>query len=275
MQPDTAQPPPAAIELRVNDGIATLLLNRPQVRNAIDDAMRAELVALLDRIARDDAIRAVVVTGQGPAFCAGGDIKGMRARMAAPPGEVAINGWRRQQRTHHAITALHTLPKPTVAAANGAATGLGCDLALACDFVMAAETATLAMSYIHRGLIPDGGGMYFLPRRIGLTKAKELIFTGRRLDSAEMLSLGVADRMVPHVDLIPAAIQWAGELTQHSATALGLAKSIMNGAFEHTLEDTLAAGAQAQAIAYTTDAHHASVEAFLERSRRRARSQQE
>ena len=109
------------------------------MRNAIDDAMRADLVALLDRIARDDAIRAVVVTGQGEAFCAGGDIKGMRERMSAPAGEVAFNGWRRQQRIHHAHAALHTLPKPTIAAVNGPATGLGCDMALACDFIIAAE----------------------------------------------------------------------------------------------------------------------------------------
>ena len=131
------------------------------------------------------------------------------------------------------------------------------------------------MSFVLRGLVPDGGGMYFLPRRIGLTKAKELIFTGRRLEGKELLSMGVADRLVAPSELLPEAIRWAGELSQHSPTALALAKSILDSAFDHTLEDTLAAGAQAQAIAYTTDAHHASVEAFLERSRRRSRSQQE
>jgi enoyl-CoA hydratase/carnithine racemase len=114
--------------------------------------------------------------------------------------------------------------------------------------------------------------MYFLPRKIGMSKAKELIFTGRRLDGAEMLSMGIADRLVAPDELLPSAIGWARDLTQHSPTALGLAKSIMNGAFEHTLEDTLAAGAQAQAIAYTTDFHQASVAAFLERSRQRSKS---
>src|SRR5690606_40291895 len=133
-----------------------------------------------DRAARDPAIRALVVTGAGPAFCAGGDIKGMQARLDAPAGEVAFNGWTRQQRTHHAVTALFKLPKPTIAAVNGAAAGLGCDMALSCDFVIAADSAHLSMTYIHRGLIPDGGGMYFLPRRVGLARAKELIFSGRR-----------------------------------------------------------------------------------------------
>jgi enoyl-CoA hydratase/carnithine racemase len=271
MQPDTAQPPPAAIELRVNDGVATLLLNRPQVRNAIDDAMRAELVALLDRIGRDDTIRAVVVTGQGPAFCAGGDIKGMRERMAAPPGEVAINGWRRQQRTHHAITALHTLPKPTVAAVNGAATGLGCDLALACDFVMAAETATLAMSYIHRGLIPDGGGMYFLPRRVGLARAKELVFTGRKLTAAEALAIGMIERVARPEALLPEAEAWARELSAGSPAALALAKTTMNQSFELPVEQVFAQGSQAQAICYSTREHQESVAAFLAKSGQRGR----
>ena len=268
MQPDTAtaQPSPAAIELRINDGIATLLLNRPQVRNAIDDAMRAELVALLDRIARDDAVRAVVVTGQGQAFCAGGDIRGMRERMAAPPGEVAINGWRRQQRTHHAIAALHTLPKPTVAAVNGAATGLGCDVALACDFVVAAETATLAMSYIQRGLIPDGGGMYFLPRRVGLARAKELVFTGRRLTAAEALTIGMIERVARPEALLPEAEAWARELSAGSPAALALAKATMNQSFELPVEQVFAQGSQAQAICYSTREHQESVAAFLARS---------
>jgi enoyl-CoA hydratase/carnithine racemase len=269
LQPDTAQPPSAAIELRANDGVATLLLNRPQVRNAIDDAMRAELVALLDRIARDDGIRAVVVTGQGPAFCAGGDIKGMRARMAAPPGEVAINGWRRQQRTHHAIAALHTLPKPTIAAVNGAATGLGCDLALACDFVIAAETATLAMSYIQRGLIPDGGGMYFLPRRVGLARAKELVFTGRRLTAAEALAIGMIERVAPSEALVPEAEAWARELSAGSPAALALAKATMNQSFELPVEQVFAQGSQAQAICYSTREHQESVAAFLAKSGQR------
>ena len=168
---------------------------------------------------------------------------------------------------------LHGLEKVTIAAVNGPAAGLGADLALCCDFIIASEAANFVMSFVLRGLVPDGGGMYFLPRRVGLARAKELIFTGRRLDGAEMLAMGIADRIVSPANLLPEAIRWAREVSQHSPTALALAKSILNGAFEHTLEDTLAAGAQAQAIAYTTDAHHASVEAFMERSRRRARSE--
>src|SRR5665647_1509519 len=161
------------IELSISQSIATITLNRPEVRNAIDDETRTELVGALDRVTNDDAVRAVIMTGNGPAFCAGGDIAGMQQRLQAPPGQVAFNGWRRQKRTHQSIALLHGLPKPTIAAVNGVASGLGCDLALACDFIIASTAANFAMSFIRRGLIPDGGGMYFLPRRIGLTRAKE------------------------------------------------------------------------------------------------------
>jgi enoyl-CoA hydratase/carnithine racemase len=235
--------------------------------------MRAELAQVVERVGHDDGIRALILTGSGRGFCAGGDIKAMESRLDAPPGSIADHGWRRQRQLHHTIMRLHGLEKVTIAAVNGPAAGLGADLALCCDFIIASEAASFVMSFVLRGLVPDGGGMYFLPRRIGLARAKELIFTGRRLDGAEMLAMGIADRVVSPSDLLPEAIRWAGELSRHSPTAVALAKSILDGAFEHTLEETLAAGAQAQAIAYTTDAHHASVEEFLERSRRRARSE--
>ena len=139
---------PSRIEVSIDDGIATLALNRPEVRNAIDDRMRDELEATLERVANDDAVRAVVLTGKGSAFCAGGDIAGMQQRLKAPAGQVAFNGWRRQVRLHRIIGTLHKLPKPTVAAVNGAAAGLGCDLALCCDFIIASEAAISAVCHI-------------------------------------------------------------------------------------------------------------------------------
>ncbi len=252
-----------ATELRIETGVAVLALNRPEVRNAIDDAMRIELIAALDEVARNSEIRALVLTGNGRGFCAGGDIKGMRERLKAPPGEVAINGWRRQQRTHHFVSTLHALPKPTVAAVNGAAAGLGCDLALACDFIIASDAASLAMSYIHRGLIPDGGGMYFLPRRVGLVKAKELIFTGRKVEPKEALALGMIDRVTSADALLPDAVAWARELSHGSPASLSLVKSIINDTFELTADQVFAMGSQAQAICYTTKEHQDSVAAFL------------
>lgn len=252
-----------AISLDVTDGIGTLTLNRPHVRNAIDDAMRTELLDALDRATRDPAIRALVVTGAGSAFCAGGDIKGMKARLDAPQGEVAFNGWSRQQRTHHAVTSLFRLPKPTIAAVNGAAAGLGCDMALSCDFIVASETAHFSMTYIHRGLIPDGGGLHFLPRRVGLTRAKELIFSGRRVQADEALSLGMIDRVAAPGALLPNAQAWAAELSHGSPAALALAKTLLNQTFELSAEQSFAMSSQAQAICYTSTEHRESVAAFL------------
>ncbi|MFL1463071.1 enoyl-CoA hydratase/isomerase family protein [Roseococcus sp. DSY-14] len=253
----------SAIETAVEDGIATLRLNRPEVRNAMDDAMRAEVIATLEGWAADPAVRALVLTGAGAAFCAGGDVRGMQQRLAAPPEEVAMNGWRRQGRTHRCVALLHTFPKPTVAAVNGAAAGLGADLALACDFILAGESAMFTMSFLARGLIPDGGGMYFLPRRVGLARAKELVFSARRVQAAEALAIGLADRLAPDAGLHAAATAWARELSAHSPAALALAKSVLDRSLEMGFEEVLAEGSKAQAICYTTAEHRAAVAAFL------------
>jgi enoyl-CoA hydratase/carnithine racemase len=264
----TDQPPSSArIELSISQSIATITLNRPEVRNAIDDDTRTELVAALDRVGNDDAVRAVIITGKGAAFCAGGDISGMQQRLQAAPGQIAFNGWRRQKRTHQGIALLHGLPKPTIAAVNGAASGLGCDMALCCDFIMASSAASFAMSFIHRGLIPDGGGMYFLPRRVGLPRAKELIFTGRSVGAEEALAIGLADRLSAADELLKNAHDWAIQLSQGSSAALALSKSILDRTFELTDEQVFALGREAQAICYTTSEHQDAVAAFLKKKR--------
>ncbi|WP_140636747.1 enoyl-CoA hydratase/isomerase family protein [Methylibium rhizosphaerae] len=254
------------IDLQVQACIATLTFNRPDKRNAMSDAMRSEFIDALERIAADRAIRAVVLTGAGKAFCAGGDIAGMERRMNAPAGEVGFNGWHRQQRVHRTQALLHTCPKPVIAAVNGAASGLGADTALACDFVLCSEWASFSWSYIHRGIVPDGGGMYFLPRRVGLPRAKELIFTGRKVEADEALALGIADRKTSSQALLADAQAWAAELAQASPTALALTKTILNQSFELSSHDVFAQGSQAQGICYTSSEHRASVEAFLAKS---------
>ena len=250
--------------LDVQTGIATLAFNRPEKRNAMNDEMRAEFIAALERVAADKAIKALVVTGNGKGFCAGGDIVAMERRMQAPTGEIAIIGWHRQQQVHHAQMLLHTMPKPTIAAVNGAAAGLGADTALACDFIVASERASFVWSYIHRGLSPDGGGMYFLPRRVGLSKAKELIFSGRKLEAQEALQLGIADRIEATDALLAAARSWAAELSQGSSAALALGKAILNQSFELPANQIFAMGSQAQGICYTSTEHRDSVMTFLE-----------
>jgi enoyl-CoA hydratase/carnithine racemase len=256
------------VELSVEDSVAIVRLNRPDVRNAINDEMRAQFVAALDRAGNDETVRAVVLTGNGKSFCSGGDVSGMRDRLQAPSGKVAFNGWRRQQQTHRSVAALHGMGKVTVAAVNGVAAGLGCDMALACDFIVASEDAVFSMSFVRRGLVSDGGGMYFLPRRVGLSRAKEMIFSGRSVDSTEALSIGLADRVHPAATLVHDAAAWARDLSRGSLAAIALTKGIMDRTFETAEEQVFALGREAQAICYTTSEHRESVAAFLDKSAR-------
>ncbi len=255
------------VETSLANGVAVIALNRPDKRNAINNDMRADLNAVLDWADQSPDVLAVVLTGRGKGFCAGGDIAAMRERLSAPAGRVGINGWQRQRRTHHLLTRLHDLPKPTIAAVNGAAAGLGCDLALCCDFVIGSRDATFVMSYVLRGLIPDGGGMYFLPRRVGLARAKELIFSGRMLSADEALSINMIEKVSDPDSLIDDAVAMAQSMTVGSADALALAKSIMNQSFESTAEEVFNLGSQAQGICYTTDSHRDAVSAFLDRKK--------
>jgi enoyl-CoA hydratase/carnithine racemase len=254
------------IELSIEGVVATVTFNRPEVRNAINDPMRVEFAGVLDRLSNDDAVRAVVLTGKGVGFCSGGDIAGMTERLAAPAGDIAFTGWRRQKRLHQAIAILRGMGKPTIAAVNGAAAGLGCDLALACDFIIASEAASFAMSFILRGLVPDGGGLYFLPRRVGLARAKELIFTGRRVAAQEALTIGLADRLASPERLLADACDWAIQLSKGSSVALALTKSILDRTFDSSEEQVFALGREAQAICYTTGEHRDAVATFLNKT---------
>jgi len=256
------------VELKIEAKVAIITLNRPEVRNAINDAMRTEFVTALESVAKDDGVRAVVLTGQGKAFCAGGDIAGMKERLKAPPGEVGFNGWRRQGQVHKSVGLLHGMPKPVIAAVNGAAAGLGCDMALACDFIVASDAALFTMSFVKRGLVSDGGGMYFLPRRVGLPKAKELIFTGRNVDAKEALAIGLADRVVPASSLVADAAAWARELSQGSQVSIAFSKAILDRTFESSEEQVFALGREAQGVCYTSQEHRDAVEAFLNKTAR-------
>ncbi|MBO9577672.1 MAG: enoyl-CoA hydratase/isomerase family protein [Microbacteriaceae bacterium] len=244
---------------------AILTFNRPDARNAIDDAMREAFSAALAEVSADDAVRAIVLTGAGSAFCAGGDVKAMQGRLAAGSGKVAFDGWRRQRRTADFVAALTESDRITIAAVNGAAVGLGLDLALACDFIVAAPEAKFASSFVRRGLIPDGGGMYFLPRRIGLQRTKELIYSGRTVAAEEALRLGLVDRLAPEGGLIDDTLAYAEQFTANSRPAIALMKSIVSRTFESPLDRIAALGGEAQAIAYTTEEHRAAVDAFLNR----------
>ena len=245
-------------------GVTILTLNRPQVRNAIDGHTSGALRDALQRIQHDDSIRGVVLTGAGTAFCSGGDVKGMLERQSLGPAQ-AEHGWRRQHELHQMLTSLYFLDRPTVAAVNGPAFGLGLDMALCCDFIFASEKATFSAGFVHRGLVPDGGGMYFLPRRIGLARAKDMIFSGRTVQADEALRIGLADRVFPPDGLLGDTTAYLDQLAQLSRPAQALAKDVLNRTFELSLDEVNALGSQAQAICYTTPEHTAAVSAFLNR----------
>lgn len=253
--------------MTLDSGITTIVLNRPDMRNAINDQMRAELIAAFKWADANAKVRAVVLTGAGKGFCAGGDVKGMQDRLSAPAGDVAFTGWKRQKSTHRGIAVIHHMSKPVIAAVNGAAVGLGLDMAMACDFIIAADGARMAMSFVKRGLVSDGGGMYFLPRLVGLVKAKELILTGRDILTDEALDIGLVDRVCPLQDLMAQAQAWADELSQGSSAAIALTKAIMNQSMETSMDQVLALGREAQAICYTTAQHRALVGEFLSSKR--------
>jgi enoyl-CoA hydratase/carnithine racemase len=265
-QTSHAAPSFAFVEIEMRGSAAIIRLNRPEVRNAINDQMRQELIAAFDWADRTAEVRAVILTGAGKGFCSGGDIGGMRARLEAPQDEVAFNGWSRQKQTHRGIAVIHGCSKPVIAAVNGAAFGLGLDMAMACDFIVAAQGAKMSMSFLKRGLVSDGGGMYFLPRRVGLSRAKELILSGRVVEPDEALAIGLVDRVVAPEALLSTCVDWAAELTQGTPAAVALTKAILDKTFESSDEEVFALGRQAQAICYTTRGHRDAVEAFLAKS---------
>lgn len=250
------------LELRTSGSIVILTLNRPRARNAIDAQMREDLRSAVDHIADQQSYRGVILTGAGSAFCAGGDIRGMQERIdqGVRVGEI---GWRRQRELHETLEKLFALDRPTLAAINGGAVGLGLDLALTCDFVWAADSAVMASSFIGRGLVPDGGGMFHLPRRVGLSTAKELVFSGRQVDAGEAGRSGLVDRVLPAERLIDDAVSYLTDLAQHPATAQAMAKSILNGSFESSLSQVNTLASTAQAFCYASPDHLESVRGFL------------
>jgi len=256
----------ANIILDRHGDVAVLTLNRPQVRNAVNDTMREELLRALQTVRSDEAVRALVLTGAGTAFCAGGDIAAMRERLEWPEGYRAYGTWLRQTRAMDSLEAIMSVDKPVVAVLNGAAAGVGCDMALACDVILASTEASLSFSYLARGLVPDGA-LYFLPRRVGLSKAKTLIYTGQRIDAAKALGMGLVDRLASAHEALEEGIVWARSLGESSGPAFALSKSILNQSLDSNAPQIFDLARHAQAICATSQAHRDAVKAFLNKGR--------
>jgi 2-(1,2-epoxy-1,2-dihydrophenyl)acetyl-CoA isomerase len=251
---------------RVEDGVAVLTMSRPERRNALSLPMLAALGRLIPEVAADPAVRCVVLTGAGGAFCAGGDVKGFAA--GAGLDGTFDDRVRAQQRAHRAVAlALYELPKPTVAVLPGAAAGAGLSLALACDLRYAADTAVLTTAFGKVGLPGDFGGAWLLSRLVGPAKARELFYFSPRLDAAQALRLGLVNAVFPAGELADAALGLARELAAGPATAFGYMKDNLVRAETLGFAEYLDLEAIHQIRCRDTDEHHAAVAAFVQRAR--------
>lgn len=244
-----------------SDSVATLTLNRADAMNALNMNLKEELAAALNDISRDSEVRAVVITGNGKAFSAGGDISEM-ALNTSP----AVSRSRLQKLLADIFIPLSNMEKPTIAAVNGHAHGAGLSLALACDMIIASENASMSCAFSKLGLLPDCGSMYFLPRRVSMNIAKELIFTGRRFSAQEALEMGLINRVVSSENLSTSVHEMATGLAAGATVAFGIAKSIINRSLESSLEQIADLEAHGQALLYTTEDHMAARTAFAAKS---------
>jgi 2-(1,2-epoxy-1,2-dihydrophenyl)acetyl-CoA isomerase len=240
--------------------IATITLNRPDARNALDIAMRRELVAVLDEIEADEAARVVILTGAGGHFCSGGDVKLMRERR-----HTAAEGRARVELLNAMVLRLVHFPRPTIAMVDGFAVGAGSNLALCCDLIVASDRAKFGELFWKIGLVPDGGGTWLLPRLVGMARAKELIFTADIIDAARAHEIGLVNHVVPVADLEKTTRALADKIAAGPPTVLKLAKHMVNSAAASDLAAALDREAYSQALAITGEDHQEGLRAFFEK----------
>jgi len=249
------------IETR-SEGVATLTLNRPDRLNALSPPMMDGLLNALLRLARDASVGAIVLTGAGRAFCAGGDVKRMAdSTVPRRPEEDIIRLRDRMEISR----LLHEIPKPTIAMVNGPAAGAGLAIALACDMRIAGQSARFVTAFARVGFSGDFGGSYFLSKLVGTGKARELYFTADSLDAAQALSLGIANRVVPDAELETATTDFARKLARGPRIALGLMKQNFNAAEHSSLAELLDLEAQRQIETGKTQDHKEATRAFVEK----------
>jgi 2-(1,2-epoxy-1,2-dihydrophenyl)acetyl-CoA isomerase len=238
---------------------AVLTMNRPEARNALDLTLRAAFADAVAEVRDDPAVRAVVLTGAAGHFCAGGDVK----TISGGEGQRDIyEGRERIRKLHRWFDELVDLEKPLIAAVDGVAFGAGLSLALAADFVLASPRAKFCAVFARLGFVPDMGGMYLLPRAIGLARAKDLVFSARVVDAQEALALGLAQQVCTG-DLLQTAIEFAQRFEHAPLGAIGVAKSVMNHAFESERRTVYAQEAMAQAMARESAFHQEAARRFL------------
>jgi 2-(1,2-epoxy-1,2-dihydrophenyl)acetyl-CoA isomerase len=249
------------VDLEIDGAVATVVLNRPEKLNALDAEMRQSLCDIFGRLRFDDGVRAIIVTGAGRGFCSGADVE----RMGASPEDLRAGRQRMQQGAHTFLRTLHAIEKPVVAAVRGPAVGIGWSIALACDIVVAAKSARFSQIFRRIGLAPDGGAIWFLTRRIGMAKAKELVFSARFVEAEEALALGLVNHVVDEDALMPKASSLAADFAAGPTFALGLAKKLFHAAVAPSLDDYLDLESLVQPQLHHTRDNAEGVAAFREK----------
>jgi 2-(1,2-epoxy-1,2-dihydrophenyl)acetyl-CoA isomerase len=250
-----------SVDLTVEGAVAKIVLNRPDKLNALDLEMRQSLSEHFVRLRYDETVRVIVVTGAGRGFCSGADVD----RMAGRDHDLRAGRERMQQGAHTFIRALHAIEKPTIAAVRGPAVGIGWSIALACDLVVASQTARFSQIFRRIGLAPDGGAIWFLTRRLGMAKAKELVFTARFVEAEEALALGLVNYVVADDELMAKTDALARDLAEAPTFALGLAKKLFHAAVGPSLDDYLDIESLVQPQLHMTADNAEGIAAFREK----------
>ncbi|EKN63527.1 enoyl-CoA hydratase-related protein [Schinkia azotoformans] len=245
------------IKFDVKNGVAWLTLNRPDKLNAFTEQMNVEIGEALKDVARNSEIRCLVITGEGRAFCSGEDIGSL--------GEETNHGEILRNRYNPMVQQLAAIEKPVIAAINGVAAGAGLSLALACDFRLASEKASLVEAFIHIGLIPDSGNLYYLPRLVGQAKALELAILGEKISAEEAKSIGLVTKVIPSDHWEKEVSVFAQKLAKMPTKAIGLIKRYVNDSWTCNLEEMLEKEAYGQRAAGLTADHQEGIAAFLEK----------
>ena len=252
--------PYSFIRYEVRDAVASLALNRPDALNSLTDDMKKELFDAVKSAERDDAVRALVLTGEGRGFCAGEALNPELAKQAEPRVDLTLRDY-----YHPVIEKLRAMDKPVIAAVNGTCAGAGVSLAMAADMRLASDKASFMMAFVKIGLVPDAGGTFFLPRLVGMSKAIEMCMTGDKVDAAEAARIGLVNRVVPHDELAAEASKLAAKLAVLPTKAIGLMKRAFNRSYGISLEEQLTYEASLQAIAARSADFHEGVQAFLDK----------
>lgn len=254
--------PDEPVVLTQDGSVATLLLNRPEKLNALDENVTAGLVAALSAVAREPSVRVVVITGAGRGFCAGGDIVKMAELKNSRRSETFRNFL---ETGHDLVRQIRQLPKPVVASVNGPAAGGGMNLALACDLRIASDRATFMQAFVRIGLHPDWGGTFFLPRLLGVGRAVEMFFLGEPMGAEEAHRMGMVNFLVPHDQLAAETTRLAERLAAAPPLPLGLVKQALYEHLETRLDLMMGYEVSAQMRCFESEDFAEGLKAFLEK----------